>query len=404
MKPSDLRLILGCVAAVIVPAAVLHFAAPSERLAAGLTAAPFGWPRVLLAHLVTALPLGLVAARWLRASSAVHEAAPVLWVAVGAGGAGLAAAVCPALGEAVSGGGLDATVLLVLRAALALALVLPWCVWALAKPEPGANARVGPGVLFGLGAAAAVVPCGLYAEAVVAARTEQAADLVRRERVVRADAVLTGLVELGSDRPVGKKPPAEVRKAYAAVIPRLKQAGNGSLSPAAPPKARLERALLMIQLDRLDEAADLLRPLAEHDDTAALLLATVLRDQERWATSDELYARVLDAQLPRAATDRSAAGACLTAVEGLAFNARADGRPADAERVLTRGLDALPAHAAQFHFFLGQHYHDGGRTGPAVEHLRAAARLDPASHAEPAAKLIRQIQTATPACLTLRSP
>lgn len=404
MKSSDLRLVFGCVAAVAVPAAVLHFSAPNERLAAGLTAAPFGWPRVLVAHLVTAIPLGLIAAKWLRAAPVVSEAAPVLWIALGAGGAGLAAAVCPALGEAVGGGEFGALPLLALRATVAFALVLPWCVWATDKPESGTRPLVGPGVLFGLGAAVAVVPCGLYAEAVVAARTEQAADLVRRERVARADAVLTGLIELGSDRPVGKKRPAEVRKGYATVIPRLKQTGSLSLSATAPPAMRLDRALLLIQLDRLDEAADLLRPFAERDDTAALLLATVYRDQERWAASDDLYTRVLDAQLPRAATVRSAAGACLTALEGLVFNARADGRPADAERTLKRGLEALPAHAAHFHFLLGQHYHDGGRTGPAVEHLREAARLDPASHSEPAAERIRQIQTSTPACLTLRSP
>lgn len=400
MKPSDPRRVFGCVAAVVIPAAVLHFSAPDERLAAGLTAAPFGWPRVLVSHLLTALPLGLIAARWLRAAPAVNEAAPVLWIALGAGAPVLGAAVCSALGEAVSGGTFGAVPLLALRAAVAFVLVLPWCVWATARPEPDARPLVCPGALFGLGAAVAVVPCGLYVEAVVAARTEQAADLVRRERVVRADAVLTGLVELGSKRAIGKKSPAEVRKGYAAVLPRLKRAGNGSPSATAP----LDRALLLIRLDRLDEAADLLRPLAERDDTAALLLATVYRDQERWAASDELYARVLAAQLPRAETNPSLAGACLTAVEGLAFNARADGRPADAERALTRGLGAIPGRAAHFHFLLGRHYHDGGRTGPAVEHLREAAKLDPASHAEPAAKLIRQIQTATPACLTLRSP
>lgn len=404
MKRSDLRLVFGCVAAVVVPAAVLHFTAPEERLTTGLTAAPFGWPRVLVAHLVTALPLGLIAAKWLRSSPTVNEAAPVLWVALGAGGAGLATAVCPALGEAVGSGEFGTVPLLALRAAVAFVLVLPWCVWATAAPEPGAKSLVGPGVLFGLGAAVAVVPCGLYADAVVAARTEQAADLIRRERVVRTDAVLTGLIELGADRSVGKKSPGEARKEYAAVIPRLKQAGNRTLSATAPPAVRLDRALLMIQLDRLDEAAELLRPFAERDDTAALLLATVYRDQERWAASDELYSRVLDAQLPRAATVLSAAGASLTAIEGLAFNARADGRPTDAEWVLKRGLKSLPERAAHFHFLLGQHYHDGGRTGPAVEHLREAARLDPANHAEPAAKLIRQIRVATPACLTLRSP
>ena len=86
-----------------------------------------------------------------------------------------------------------------------------------------------------LGVALAVLPCGLYAEAVTAARTEQANDLLGRERVVRADAVLAGLVELGSDRPVEGKSPAEVRKELAAVLPRLRQAADRPVSVTAPP-------------------------------------------------------------------------------------------------------------------------------------------------------------------------
>ena len=60
---SELRLVVGCMLAVCVPAAVLHFTAAADRRAAGLTAPPFAWPRMLVAHLVTALPLGLIVAR-----------------------------------------------------------------------------------------------------------------------------------------------------------------------------------------------------------------------------------------------------------------------------------------------------------------------------------------------------
>ena len=92
------------------------------------------------------------------------------------------------------------------------------------------------------------------------------------------------------------------------------------------------------------------------------------------------------------------------ALEGLVFNARGDRRPADAERVLKRGLEALPDRAAYFHFQLGQHYHNGGRPSFAIDHLRNASRLDATSYGERADRLITQIQTSTPACLTRRSP
>jgi tetratricopeptide (TPR) repeat protein len=381
------------VLAVAVPAAALHFGAADERTAAGLTAPPFGWPRVLVAHLVTALPLGLLLAGRLRTVPAVKESARGLWAVAGLAVAGLAVPLSAALGEAVDGGTAGAAPLLALRAALAVALVLPWCVWLTDAAPPA-----GAGLRFGLAAAAALVPCALYADGVAAARTEQAADLFRRGRLVRADAVLAGLVELGGERPVQGKPPAEVRRSLASALPRLRQRAAASLPPTAPPAARLDRAVLMIQLERPADAAALLEPL-EADHTAALLLASVYRDQERWAESDARFERVLAAALPRAA-DPVARADALTALEGLAFNARADGRPADAERVLTRGLEALPDRAALFHFQLGRHYHDGGQSGRALAHLREAARLDPAEYGEPAARLIRQIQSATPACLS----
>ena len=399
MMPSDLRFAAGCVLAVVAPACILHFGAADERLAAGLTAAPFGWSRVLVAHLVTALPLALLVAGWLRSVPAANGSIGALWAGIGVGAAALGTQVCPAFGDAISGGEFGAVPLLVFRAAIAFVMVLPWCIVATGASNSNSRSLVNPGVLFGLATGVAVLPCGLFAEAVVAARTEQAGDLLQRERIVRADDVLTGLIELGSDRPVGKKLPAAIRKDLATTIPRLKRSGDQPLPANAKPSDRLNRALLMIQIDRLDEAATLLEPLAAND-TVALLLATVHRDQERWAESDELYSRVLEKLPPRAEMSPPAREACFTAIEGLAFNARSDRRPADAERALKYGLEVLPDRAAHFHFQLGQHYHDGGRPGLALEHLREAARLDPARFGGPTAKLIRQIETSTPACMS----
>ncbi|MDY3553348.1 hypothetical protein R5W24_002449 [Gemmata sp. JC717] len=398
MRLTDLRFALAYVLAVAVPAATLHLSAPEERLAAGLTAPPFAWPRVLVAHLLTALPLGVLVARLIRSAPAVNEFAPGVWPVAGVAVTGAAVLVCPGIGEAVAEGGFDALPLLVLRALIALALVFPWCVWAADPPHPGTAVR--SGWQFALGGAVALVPCGLYCEAAAEAGTERAADLVRRERVVRADAALAGLIELGSDRPVMGAAPATIRKGYAARLPQLAGSAARPLPANAPPSDRMARALVLIQLDRPAEAAGLLEGLGgPDDDTVTLLLATVYRDLERWTASDELYRRVLDKLRPQAASNPQAADMCATAIEGLAFNARADRRPADAEWALKMGLDVLPGRAAQFHLQLGRHYHDGGRHGPAREHLREAARLDPRTEPE-VGKVLRQINTATPGCFS----
>jgi hypothetical protein len=393
---TELRLVLGAVLAVAVPGALLHLAA-ADRRAAGLTAAPFAWPWVLLAHLVTALPLGFLAASRLRASPTLAAVPRGWWVVFGLGTTGLACALGPGLAEGAAGAEAGPAALLVLRSVLAVGLVVPWCAAAIDPgdvPLPAAR----PGLALGLGLGLAVVPAGLFADAAVTARTKQAHDLLDRERPARALPVVTGLCELGSERPVGKQTPAELRRALAGLVPKLQRAAERPLPAAAPPVARVERAALLIRVDRLDDAAALLEPLAAADDTAGMLLATVYRDLGRWAESDRLYAAALDKFRPRAGADPQARSVCTTALDGLAFNAREAGRAGEAEAVLRRGLEALPGEAAYFHFQLGRHHADGGRPREALDHLRAAAALDPDRFGDRAAEQVRSLRTTTYGC------
>lgn len=77
-------------------------------------------------------------------------------------------------------------------------------------------------------------------------------------------------------------------------------------------------------------------------------------------------------------------------MEGLAFNAREDRRPTDAEHTLKRVLEAFSASAAYFHCQLGHHHCVGGRSQFALDHLHEAARLDHDKYSDHANRLIRQ--------------
>lgn len=399
MNRADARLFLGCLLAVSVPAAVLHATTPEPRRAAGLTAPPFAWPRLMVAHLALVLPLGLFVARWLLSSGAIKASHRGACALAGVAAAGFAAPVAPEIGDVIRGSEFGAAPLLALRASLALVLVLPWCIAALDAPAPTSH----PQITFALGLALALIPPALYTDAVAAARTEQVNELLARERLARGLPVLTGLCELGSARAVASKPPGDVRRLLTAHVEKLRKVAERPIAPSAPFRAKVERATLLVQIDRLDEAAALLEPFAPANVIATLLLATVYRDQERWAASDAMFAAALERLSPLAATDPGARAACVSALEGLAFNARADARPGDAERALARGLESFPTEAAFFHYQLGKHYHDGGRPARALEHLDAATRIDPAKYSGPAEKLARSIRTATPACLPRRS-
>jgi predicted Zn-dependent protease len=392
---GELRYVLGLLLAVAVPAALLHALVPDdERRAAALTAAPFAWPRVLVAHLVAALPLGLLAARPLRAAAHANEIPRGAWLVCGAAVVGGVALVSPGFADALSGGTFGEIPLLVLRALFALALVVPWCAWA--GDERGITTR--PGVAFAVATGLALVPPALYASAATAARTASANEWWATGRLAKADRALAGLCELGSARAVAEKPPGEIRRALRRELDRLESAAKFPLPPTAPPRARFARAEVLIQLDRLDEAADLLAPLAPGSPNAQMLLASVDRDHGHYVASAAGYEAVLARAVPDATQFPEARETARLAFEGLAFVARADNRPADAEAALLRALDALPRDAAHFHFLLGRHYHDGGRPVRALEHLRRAAELD-ARFAARAAEIELAIRTSTPACV-----
>jgi len=397
MSRSDGRLLIGCVLAMVVPAVGVHLTADELRRTAGLTAAPFAWPRLLVGHLVCALPLGLLLARGLRTIPTLNALPRVGWVGVAVAATGMVALMSPGIGAMVATGVFGPLPLLILRASLAVALVVPWCLWATA-PVPATAKLDRPGAWLALALGIALVPCGLYTEMVIASRTAAATEWMESSRLARAERQVLGLIELGSERPVAGQPPVQAHRVLTEQLRRLERRIPYSLSPQAPPAERFARAEILIQLDRLDEAADLLRPLTPSSLVATVLLATVERDRENWAASDAAYQAVLDRLLPELDRNSQARDYCRVAFEGLAFNARSDRRPPDAEQHLLRGLAALPTQAAYFHFLLGQHYADGGRPVDAIEHLQTAARLDPTAYGERADSRIRQLRTHTPAC------
>ncbi len=76
-------------------------------------------------------------------------------------------------------------------------------------------------------------------------------------------------------------------------LDRLQAEARRGLSEGATTRGRLDRAFQFVQLDRIDDADQLLRPLVEVDPDAALLLAALDRDRGRWADCERAYRRQL---------------------------------------------------------------------------------------------------------------
>lgn len=388
MNRAELRLFVGVVLAVIVPAGVLEFTCDSGRRAAGLTAAPFAWPRILIAHLTAAVPLGLACGAFLRSRVAVVKVGSWPWAFLGIATTVLVGYLSPHIEGSMPS--------LLLRSALAVALVVPWCVLAI---EPQRPEKIGPRWMgFAVGTGLAVVPCGLYCDAVMAGYSREATELILQRRLQRASGIVAGLHELGSERPIGSRTPEKANQWLAARLADLRREADRPLPASPRPSARVDRAIALVELERLEDAAELLRPIVPEDESATLMLAAIHAHRERRPESDALYSAILEQRLAETRADPRARAVCRTALNGLAENARQDRRFADEEAVLRRGVAELPRDAAQFHFLLGRHYHAAGRNGLALVELNAAVQLDPVGYKKLVEPIVQQIRNSTPNC------
>jgi len=380
---TDVRIFLGSTLAVVIPALLLHWAADPSRHRAGLTIPPFAWPRVLVAHLGSALPFAwLVAARF-RKILDLSDSSAVLWIIAGLFAVAAGMIILPGIGQSLVASEAGFIPALCLRATVAFGLILPWCM------AFGVRFSHPPSLwALSVGVGLAIVPSGIYCQTVISNRTEVARDLLERERLAKARPLVLGLCELGSEEPLGPASPHQVLKYLDDLLPKLERTVAQVSSVPVSPSTRLQRATLLVRLDRLEEAAELLTPLAATDPTAALFLAGIYRDLNRWAESTELYTAALAHFSPQSPSDPNAAEMCRLALEGLVFICRQTNRHAEVERLLLRGLEVCPTDAAFFHYELGKHYAEIGRPAQAAYHFDEAARLDPTRYR----RLVEQIR------------
>ncbi|MCX7701482.1 MAG: tetratricopeptide repeat protein, partial [Gemmataceae bacterium] len=353
---------------------------------------------MLAAHFIAAAPLA-----WLLAVPLARSAeAPVgLWLMLAAIAGLIAPLVSPAIASALDAVEANLLVRTVCRSAIALVFILPGMAASAAlaseiSASPSVISTDGPSsrtpkIALTAAATLALVPPGVYADQLIERRLPQVKTELRSGRFVKARRLILALRETGGNEVIAE---VESLTELDRKIERLADRVKHPLPNSAPLGRRVERAFLLIQLDRLEEAAELLEPLAVDDPaTAGLLLAGIRRDQKRWPEAVTVYRRVVE-QLPATAQE-----ARQTAFQGLAEALVAAGQPHDAEAVYRQALEQMPTQAAYWHWQLGQHFFRGGRPATALEHLHEAEKLDPTTVGPKVAPLLESIRRATPGCL-----
>lgn len=375
------RTVLGVAASAAVPATLLLASAGAWR-----SAPPFGPPGLLIVHLVMALPLGwalaVVVARPKRGPG------PWAWGLLGFLLAVAVAVLGPTIGRALDAAEAGFLERAALRSTLASILVVPWLVPTARRTQGSPSLTI----IRIAGLAVAVLPPLAFAYRLTETRTAEAASHLDTGRFAKAEPILGELGQIGSWRPIAGKPLADVRRSVGTSLARLRREVRRTLSGGATLQVRLDRVFGLIQLDRLDEAEALLRPLVDLDPDAALLRASLLRDLGRWADGVRAYRRALEI------IDKTDSGRLVTAYDGLAEVLRSAGRVGEVSIVYREAARKLPLRAGDFAFRTGQHELDAGRPSAALASLTEAVRLDPSLTAR-AESLFRQVRVRTPACL-----
>src|SRR5262245_42176986 len=259
---------LFLVIAALLFATLLHYSAGEERLSMGLTAVGFGWLRVLVVHLLAAIPIGFVIPLGLNVRATI-VAALVLSI--------LPVAMAPEIVAYLDVANVGFLVRLLARCAVAAALVVPWVylfrgIWRIESPRSH-------GTQLAL-VMLAVVPPAAFALRVQEAHRARFQQFQSTGRIVRACWELRGLIDLGQTQPIDNQLPV-------AMLTQLDRQVLGlqaqlSLASSATPKVKLEHAFALVQLDRLDEAAAELKQLGPSDLNALMLLGAVYRAGKKW--------------------------------------------------------------------------------------------------------------------------
>jgi hypothetical protein len=355
--------LLAPLTATLIPLASLYFLLPLDEAPPWPAPVPFGWPMLLVAHLLCGLPLALTLGHWV----------PEKFASVGLG-VGLLLAALTVLMGATLGTALEGTGPVprhLMRVLWCLALQLPWAI-AFRGPWPASWSILGISAVLSL-----AVPA-LYARALVHQSEEQMQTFVRESRTASIVGIVAGRVAVGLEQGPQLAQLLTFRKQLEIAI---KQGGSGRLAA-------------LLQLERYEEAARLLQR-GSLDGNAWRTLGVIRQRQRRFTESDE----ALERALREATTDRQK----IDILDSLAFNARETARFARSEEIYRDALERYPEHAAYLHFQLGQHYHAGNRAAEALEHLRQASELDPESYRASATALAQEIRRHTPGCL-LRWP
>ncbi|MGL6076178.1 MAG: tetratricopeptide repeat protein [Fimbriiglobus sp.] len=350
---------LALAVAVAAPTLLLHLMASEDRSEMGLTVAPFATPRLLIAHMLAALPFALIMRQ--RLGLSLHSG---VQFAVMAGASLCALLFVPAISDILADGSASFGVRAIFRSLIALALVSAWLIW-LWQPQASS-----PKPLAWLASVAlAFIPPAVFAERQREGFAKEFPGHLQSQQFRKAQADLSAASDLGDALTSGKRTSADTRELLNKKIESLKVAVAKPVSPTASSQAKLERVMHYLSLSRPDDAEKILSTLSPDSVDVQLLRMAVMKERQDWAAMEQQAQAILststDANLKSFAT------------KNLMEALRKQGRWAEVEAMLKQLIESEPKEAGASYFQLALLAADRGKIHEALEHFDMAEKLDP---------------------------
>ena len=333
-------------------------------------AAPFGLNRILMAHLLAALPFCFWMS-WRVSSILKHQLAFLICIGVGVLLALVSLRTANQIAETIVlyGGGFN----LLWRTLWVVVLAIPWCLATvfILKNKLGIEK---PFWSDGLTASLLLVVPFVYSDYVI----ERQSILLRHSLVMEQYSAALKLTEklavIGS-QPLLEQPSATLLEQLQATVSELEASVSKPLPDDPSRQQLLQRAQELFSLGQFEPVKQLVGPRANVDPMASYRLALTLEAEGQSAAAADQYRTTV--RLIEANQSPAWMPLLRISIEHLVNNLRRSGDYAAAEDVLLGGLNESPELRDTFLLQLGYHYSMAGRTSEAVDFFEQAGEANP---------------------------
>lgn len=353
---------------------------------------PYVWPDVAAVYFLGTLPLGMLAANFLRRR--LNRPLALL-----AGLAGLLLGLLVMFGQVpqlqVPSGWLPRTTLALLATTSSL-LVCNSLLLRAGRDQllvpPASPLMIAVGLAF-----ATVVP-SLYLDSRCEYHRQRLADLVGQFRLGPARELAEQLKAISPRLEINGVVVSQVAVDLKAAVAEIELQFAEPLPAQSTPNERLERARQAAILGHIEETENVLAPLVRtdaRDPRACNLLGLAYQGSQQWLESRFWYDAAW--QILSSENSERVDSDLLQAVMGVAYADRKLGHYRDAESAYQRALE-LDSSAAM-HFLMAQFYEDAQQATKAHQHAALAMKMDPARYQTVGRELINQLETNHFGCL-----